>query len=99
MKQKGVCQKKTETRRKILGVAKKLTGNLTIIGLMELQPDNGLRSNLGIRLGSDDAVGSHREFARRFTKGIGKLIGNMREIIERSPEDLPQEYRRLLDWR
>ncbi|RWV77003.1 hypothetical protein GW17_00062233, partial [Ensete ventricosum] len=25
---------------------------------------------------SDDEVGSHREFARRFAKGIGKLTGN-----------------------
>ncbi|RWW42459.1 hypothetical protein BHE74_00051991 [Ensete ventricosum] len=44
---------------------------------MELQPDNGPRSSLGIEPGSDDAVGSRREFARRFAQGIGKLIGNI----------------------
>ncbi|RRT54839.1 hypothetical protein B296_00013131 [Ensete ventricosum] len=41
---------------------------LTIIGSMELQPDNGPSS--------DDEVGSRREFARRFAEGIGKLTGN-----------------------
>ncbi|RWW11394.1 hypothetical protein GW17_00024994 [Ensete ventricosum] len=25
---------------------------------------------------SDDVVGSHRKFARRFAEGIGKLVGN-----------------------
>ncbi|RRT51726.1 hypothetical protein B296_00024468 [Ensete ventricosum] len=45
---------------------------------MELQPDNGPRSSLGIGPGSDDAVESRREFARRFTEEIGKLAGNMK---------------------
>ncbi|RWV90649.1 hypothetical protein GW17_00047124, partial [Ensete ventricosum] len=31
---------------------------------------------LGIMLGSDDVVGPHWEFARRFAEGIGKLTGN-----------------------
>ncbi|RWW03881.1 hypothetical protein GW17_00032924 [Ensete ventricosum] len=44
---------------------------------MELQPDDGPRSSLGIRPGSDDAVGSRREFAKRFTEGIEKLVGNL----------------------
>ncbi|RWV84250.1 hypothetical protein GW17_00054046 [Ensete ventricosum] len=43
-------------------------------GATKLQLDDGPRSNLGIRLGSDDAVGSL--FARRFAEGIGKLAGN-----------------------
>ncbi|RZS26315.1 hypothetical protein BHM03_00059639 [Ensete ventricosum] len=43
---------------------------------MELQPDNRPRSSLGIRSGSNDAMGPRREFARRFTEGIGKLAGN-----------------------
>ncbi|RWW42431.1 hypothetical protein BHE74_00052028 [Ensete ventricosum] len=47
-------------------------------GSMELQPDNGSRSSIGIRPGSDDVVGSRREFPRRFAKGIGKLTGNMK---------------------
>ncbi|RWW07347.1 hypothetical protein BHE74_00006478 [Ensete ventricosum] len=44
---------------------------------MELRPYDGPRSNLGIGLGSDDAVGPRREFARRFTKTIEKLNGNI----------------------
>ncbi|RWW00145.1 hypothetical protein GW17_00036908, partial [Ensete ventricosum] len=47
-------------------------------GSLELQLDNGPRSSLGIGLGSNDAVGFHREFGRRFAEGIGKLIGNMK---------------------
>ncbi|RWW75315.1 hypothetical protein BHE74_00016669 [Ensete ventricosum] len=43
---------------------------------MELQPDDGLRSSLGIGPGSDDAVEPRREFARRFAEGIEKLAGN-----------------------
>ncbi|RWV94877.1 hypothetical protein BHE74_00032870 [Ensete ventricosum] len=43
---------------------------------MELQPDNESRSSLGIRLGSDDALGPRQEFARRFNKWIRKLAGN-----------------------
>ncbi|RWW05885.1 hypothetical protein GW17_00030817 [Ensete ventricosum] len=45
---------------------------------MELQPDNGPIPSLGIGLGSDDAVGSHRKFATRFAEGIRMLIGNMK---------------------
>ncbi|RZS26489.1 hypothetical protein BHM03_00059837 [Ensete ventricosum] len=45
------------------GVAEKLAGN------------DGPRYNLGIGPSSDDAVGSHRKFTRRFTEGIGKLAG------------------------
>ncbi|RRT34391.1 hypothetical protein B296_00038742 [Ensete ventricosum] len=40
---------------------------------MELQPDDGPRSSLGIGLGSDDVVGPRWEFA----EGIGKLARNM----------------------
>ncbi|RWV89636.1 hypothetical protein GW17_00048213 [Ensete ventricosum] len=45
-------------------------------GAMELQPDDGPRSSLGIGLGFDDAMGPRREFARRFVKAIRKLVGN-----------------------
>ncbi|RRT54011.1 hypothetical protein B296_00015752 [Ensete ventricosum] len=38
--------------------------------------DDGPRSSLGIEPISNDVVGSHWEFARRFTEGIGKLAGN-----------------------
>ncbi|RWW23166.1 hypothetical protein GW17_00012602 [Ensete ventricosum] len=44
--------------------------------MLQLQPDNEPRSSLGIGPGLDDAVGPRREFARRFTKGIGKLAGS-----------------------
>ncbi|RWV82277.1 hypothetical protein GW17_00056234, partial [Ensete ventricosum] len=43
---------------------------------MKLQLDDGPRSSLGIRPGSDDAVEPHREFARRFVEKIRKLVGN-----------------------
>ncbi|RWV79457.1 hypothetical protein GW17_00059412 [Ensete ventricosum] len=46
-------------------------------GAMELQPDDGPSSSLGIGPGSDDVVGPHREFTRRFTEGIRKLTRNM----------------------
>ncbi|RRT35643.1 hypothetical protein B296_00032622 [Ensete ventricosum] len=45
-------------------------------GAIELQPDDGPRSSLGIGPGSDDAMGPRQEFARRFTEGIRKLAGN-----------------------
>ncbi|RRT55346.1 hypothetical protein B296_00022974 [Ensete ventricosum] len=45
-------------------------------GAMELQPDDGIISSLSIEPGSDGAMGSRREFARRFAEGIGKLVGN-----------------------
>ncbi|RZS23084.1 hypothetical protein BHM03_00055946 [Ensete ventricosum] len=45
-------------------------------GSMKLQPDDRPRYSLGIGPSSDDAVGSRRKFARRFTEGIGKLAGN-----------------------
>ncbi|RWW71286.1 hypothetical protein BHE74_00020981 [Ensete ventricosum] len=40
--------------------------------------------DLGIGLGSDDAVGSHQKFARRFVEGIGKLIGNAKGDYRRT---------------
>ncbi|RWW09021.1 hypothetical protein GW17_00027511 [Ensete ventricosum] len=47
-------------------------------GSIELKLDNGPRSSLGIGPGSDDAVGSRQEFARRFAERIGKLVRNMK---------------------
>ncbi|RWW69296.1 hypothetical protein BHE74_00023120 [Ensete ventricosum] len=32
-------------------------------------------------------------------KGLGSSLGVCREIIGRRPDDLPQEWRRLPDWR
>ncbi|RWV81975.1 hypothetical protein GW17_00056563 [Ensete ventricosum] len=45
-------------------------------GVMELQLDDGPRLSLGIGPGSDDVMGPHWEFARKFTEGIEKLTGN-----------------------
>ncbi|RZR90280.1 hypothetical protein BHM03_00018133 [Ensete ventricosum] len=58
-------------------------------GAMELQPNNRPRSSLGIGPGSDDAVGFRREFTRRFTEGIGKLVGN-------TPRDHREKTGRLI---
>ncbi|RWW25021.1 hypothetical protein GW17_00010664 [Ensete ventricosum] len=45
-------------------------------GAMELQPDDGPRSNLSIGPGFKQCSGISLKFARRFTEGIGKLAGN-----------------------
>ncbi|RWV90118.1 hypothetical protein GW17_00047701 [Ensete ventricosum] len=57
-------------------------------GAIELQSDNGPKSSLGIGPGSDDVVGPHREFARRFAKGIGKLAGNTQRDRQKKTERL-----------
>ncbi|RZS18050.1 hypothetical protein BHM03_00050271, partial [Ensete ventricosum] len=44
---------------------------------VQLEPDNGPRSSLSIGPGFGRCSGFHREFAKRFTEGIGKLDGNM----------------------
>ncbi|RRT40193.1 hypothetical protein B296_00029671 [Ensete ventricosum] len=49
-----------------------------MVGSMKLQPDDGPRYSLGIGPSSDDAVGSRRKFTRRFTEGMGKLVGNVK---------------------
>ncbi|RRT66704.1 hypothetical protein B296_00021184 [Ensete ventricosum] len=60
--------------------------------MVQLQPDDGPRYNLDIRPSSDDAVGSRRKFARRFTEGIGKLVGNAKG--DRREEDR-RTYRKI----
>ncbi|RWV89824.1 hypothetical protein GW17_00048010 [Ensete ventricosum] len=66
---------------------------------MELQPDDGPRSSLGIGPGSDDAVGSRRSLLGDSPKGSGSSLGTHREIARRRSKDSPQECRRLPDWR
>ncbi|RRT31995.1 hypothetical protein B296_00057367 [Ensete ventricosum] len=61
---------------RLSGVAERLAESLTTTGAIELQPDDGPRSSLGIGPGSDDAMGPRREFARRFVEEIEKLAGN-----------------------
>ncbi|RRT71805.1 hypothetical protein B296_00019962, partial [Ensete ventricosum] len=76
------------------GVAEKLIGRLTMTGAMELQPDDGPRSRLSIWPGFRRCSGISLEFARRFAKGIRKLVGNMlgdrrkktRRLTVRMPE-------------
>ncbi|RWV84891.1 hypothetical protein GW17_00053363 [Ensete ventricosum] len=65
-----------EFARRLSGVAEKLAKSVSMIGAIELQPNDGPRSSLGIRPGSDIAMGPQWEFARRFAKGIEKLTGN-----------------------
>ncbi|RZR94242.1 hypothetical protein BHM03_00022902, partial [Ensete ventricosum] len=62
---------------RLSGVAKKLTGRLTMTEAMELQPDDGPRSSLSIGPGFGRCSEISSEFARRFAKEIGKLVGNM----------------------
>ncbi|RRT58869.1 hypothetical protein B296_00019675 [Ensete ventricosum] len=45
-------------------------------GAMELQPDDGPRSSLSIGPRFGRCSGISPKFARRFTEGIGKLVGN-----------------------
>ncbi|RWW44286.1 hypothetical protein BHE74_00049963 [Ensete ventricosum] len=70
------AKRRPRLTERLLGVAEKLTGSLTMTGAMKLQPDNGPRSSLVIELGLDDVVGPRWEFARRFAEGIGKLAGS-----------------------
>ncbi|RWV96651.1 hypothetical protein GW17_00040619 [Ensete ventricosum] len=55
---------------------------------MELQPNDGPISSLGIGPSSNDAGGPCWEFVRIFSEGIGKLTGNM-------PGDRRKKTRRL----
>ncbi|RZS06504.1 hypothetical protein BHM03_00037161 [Ensete ventricosum] len=65
---KGVRQKKTETRQKIIEVVEKLAWRLTMIGAMELQPNDEPRSSLSIGPGFRRCSGISSEFARRFVR-------------------------------
>ncbi|RZS26314.1 hypothetical protein BHM03_00059638 [Ensete ventricosum] len=67
-------------------------------GAMKLQPDDGPRSSLGIRPGSNNVVGPRREFARRFTEDIGSLLGTHREIARRLTARM-LDAARLAGWR
>ncbi|RZR79306.1 hypothetical protein BHM03_00004995 [Ensete ventricosum] len=61
---------------------------LTMIGAMELQPDDGPRSSLSIRPGFKRCNGISLKFTRRFVEGIGKLAGN-------TPRDHRKKTKRL----
>ncbi|RWV88951.1 hypothetical protein GW17_00048921 [Ensete ventricosum] len=73
---KGVRQKRPRLVGRLSGVAEKLAGRLTMIGAMELQPDDGPRTSLSIGPGFGRCSGISPKFARRFAEGIGKLAVN-----------------------
>ncbi|RWV92226.1 hypothetical protein GW17_00045416 [Ensete ventricosum] len=56
-----------------------------MVGSIKLQPDDGPSYSLGIGPSSDDAMGSHQKFTRRFTEEIGKFTGNAKG--DRQEED------------
>ncbi|RWV80856.1 hypothetical protein GW17_00057801 [Ensete ventricosum] len=68
-------------------------------GSMKLQPDDGPRYSLGIWPSSNDTVGSHWKFARRFAEGIGKLArnvkGDRREEDRRTCRKIARGYRSM----
>ncbi|RWV97738.1 hypothetical protein GW17_00039454 [Ensete ventricosum] len=71
----GACQDGTrEFARKRPRLVKRVS--MIAQKLIESCEDDGPRSSLGIGPISNDAVGPHWEFARRFTERIGKLAGN-----------------------
>ncbi|RRT45171.1 hypothetical protein B296_00037583 [Ensete ventricosum] len=64
----------------------------------KLQPDDGLRSSLGIGPDLDDEVRSRRSSLGDSPKGSGSSLRTHWEITRRRSEDSSQECRRLLDW-
>ncbi|RRT47849.1 hypothetical protein B296_00028540 [Ensete ventricosum] len=65
---KGVRQKKTETRRKIVGCSRKACRELTMIGAMKLQPDDGPRLSLSIGPGLGQCSGISPNGIRKFAE-------------------------------
>ncbi|RZS20237.1 hypothetical protein BHM03_00052727 [Ensete ventricosum] len=86
--------------RRSLGTRREIAGKKTrglaarLPAIVRVCGNNGPRSSLGIGPSSDDAVGSRREFAKRFVEGIRMLARNMkgdhrkktRELTARMPE-------------
>ncbi|RZS29255.1 hypothetical protein BHM03_00062978 [Ensete ventricosum] len=60
----------------------------------------GIESLLGWRKGvCQKKTKTHRKIIGDSSKGSGSSLGARREINGRRPDDLPQECRRLPDWR
>ncbi|RWV89180.1 hypothetical protein GW17_00048686 [Ensete ventricosum] len=74
---KGVRQKKTVTRQKIVKGRRKACRETNYDRSNGVTTDDGPRSNLSLRLRFGRCSGISSEFARRFAEGIGKLTGNM----------------------
>ncbi|RWV87604.1 hypothetical protein GW17_00050384 [Ensete ventricosum] len=85
----GVCQEFARRNRQLIEVSLEGYREFT-----ERSVDNdGPRYSLGFGPSSDDVVGSHRKFTRRFAEGIGKLAGNAkgdRQINEATTDDGPR---------
>ncbi|RRT31486.1 hypothetical protein B296_00050978, partial [Ensete ventricosum] len=62
-------------------------------------PRVGKVLNLGIGPGSDDVVGPHREFARRFAEGVEKLAGNTLGDYRKKTKRLVVRMPEAPDWR
>ncbi|RWW20065.1 hypothetical protein GW17_00015843 [Ensete ventricosum] len=75
----GVCQ---DGAKEFAKRRPRLTGRLSGVAekLVESRNDDGPSS--------DDAVGSRRKFARRFTEGTGSSLGTQREIAGNKAEGL-----------
>ncbi|RRT31471.1 hypothetical protein B296_00058098, partial [Ensete ventricosum] len=75
------------TRREI---TEKKTGGLAarLSEVAEVCENNGPRSSLGIGPSSDDAMGSRREFAKRFVEGIRMLTRNMKGDHQKKTREL-----------
>ncbi|RWV95487.1 hypothetical protein BHE74_00011369 [Ensete ventricosum] len=56
-------------------------------------------SGVAEKLVGNDVVGSRRSSLGDSPKGSGSSLGTRRKISRRRPKDLPQECRRLPDWR
>ncbi|RWV94067.1 hypothetical protein GW17_00043432 [Ensete ventricosum] len=92
------ARRKSRLAGRLSGVAEKLIGRLTMIGAMELQPDDGPRSSLSIGPSLDDTMGPHWEFARRFAEGIGKLTGRSLEEDNMTYRKNVEGYRIGRSW-
>ncbi|RWV77941.1 hypothetical protein GW17_00061164 [Ensete ventricosum] len=89
-----IARKKTAGLVTIMLKAVGLCGRLTMTGAMELQPDDGPRSSLSIRLEFGRCSGISSEFTRRFAEGIRKLTGSTpgdrREKIKKLAVSMPE---------
>ncbi|RRT34709.1 hypothetical protein B296_00054772 [Ensete ventricosum] len=72
----GGSPEEDETHRKIIGGSQKACRETNYEEAMELQPDDGSRSCLSTGPGFRRCSGISSKFARRFVKGIGKLVRN-----------------------
>ncbi|RZS24469.1 hypothetical protein BHM03_00057545 [Ensete ventricosum] len=87
---KGVRQKKTKTRQKIIGGSRKACQETNYDRSNGVTTRLWAKIKLGHRAGFRRCNGISLKFARRFTEGIGKFVGNM-------PGDRRKKTRRLAE--